>query len=145
MGGFWYTEGVQFKTPQFIDIEDKIFGPFTLKQFIYLVGGAAICYLSFKLLPLIFGLPVAFGVAALSLALAFMKVNSRPFFLHMQAYLKYIFGSKLYVWHKAPPKKEEKKQEDVSPETSYVPKLSDSKLKDISWSLDVIDKSKKQL
>lgn len=133
---------MQFKTPQFIDIEDKIFGPFTLKQFIYLVGGAAICYLSFKILPLVFGLPIAFAVAALSLALAFMKVNSRPFFLHMQAYLRYAFGSKLYVWHKAPPKKDEKEKESTAGEVSYVPKLSDSKLKDISWSLDVIDKSK---
>ena len=30
---------MQFQVPQFIEIEDKIFGPLTFKQFIYLAGG----------------------------------------------------------------------------------------------------------
>jgi hypothetical protein len=29
---------MQFRVPQFIDIEDKLFGPLTFKQFIYLAG-----------------------------------------------------------------------------------------------------------
>jgi hypothetical protein len=134
---------VQFKTPQFIDIEDKIFGPFTLKQFIYLVGGAAMCYLSFKALPFIIGAPLGLAIAGLAAALAFYKVNNRPFFLHMQAWIKYMIGSKLYVWNKVIPKKKAPKAEEDIQETSYVPKLSDSKLKDISWSLDVLDTNKK--
>lgn len=133
---------MQFRTPQFIDIEDKIFGPFTLKQFIYLVGGAAMCYLSFKALPLVIGAPLGIAIAGLAAALAFYKVNNRPFFMHMQAWLRYMVGSKLYVWNKVVQKKKPATQEEAV-ETSYVPKLSDSKLKDISWSLDVLDASKK--
>jgi len=30
---------MRFEVPQFIEVEDKIFGPFTWKQFIYLMGG----------------------------------------------------------------------------------------------------------
>ena len=134
---------MQFKTPQFIDIEDKIFGPFTFKQFIYLAGGGSMAYLSIKSLPAIIGLPLALGIAGLALALAFYKVNNRSFFLMLQAYLKYIFTSRLYVWRKAPPKKNAKNSPTLTSETPYVPKLSDSKLKDISWSLDVLDMSKK--
>ncbi|MFM2424198.1 MAG: hypothetical protein RLZZ70_589, partial [Candidatus Parcubacteria bacterium] len=30
---------MQFEVPQFIEIEDKIFGPLTWKQFLYVGGG----------------------------------------------------------------------------------------------------------
>ncbi len=33
---------MRFEVPQFIDVEDKIFGPFTFKQFLYLAGGAGL-------------------------------------------------------------------------------------------------------
>ena len=44
----WFTHCVlegttmMFSVPQFIDVEDKIIGPLTLKQFIYLAGGAGL-------------------------------------------------------------------------------------------------------
>lgn len=134
---------MQFKTPQFIDIEDKIFGPFTFKQFIYMLGGAFMTYLSFKLLPIIIGVPLGIGVAILALALAFYKVNNRPFITILQAWFKYQIASKLYIWHKSAPQKNSTPvavaKKDGSDEKS---KISDSKLKDISWSLDVIDATK---
>lgn len=36
---------MQFKIPQFLDIEDKIFGPFTFKQFSYLLASIAFAYI----------------------------------------------------------------------------------------------------
>ena len=33
---------MRFEVPQFVDIEDKIFGPLTFKQFIYIAGGAGV-------------------------------------------------------------------------------------------------------
>ena len=39
---------MQFQVPQFIEIEDKIIGPFTVKQFIYLVGGAGMDFIILK-------------------------------------------------------------------------------------------------
>ena len=35
---------MQFQVPQFLDVEDKIVGPFTIKQFIYLAGGVGMGY-----------------------------------------------------------------------------------------------------
>ncbi len=139
---------MQFRTPQFIDIEDKIFGPFTFKQFIYMLGGAFMAYLSFTILPLIIGIPLGFGLAVLALLLAFYKVNNRPFITVVQAWLKYQAASKLYVWHKSAPKKGSQKtmmapsapKEAQRTGTS----LSDKHLKDISWSLDVLDSTKQQ-
>ena len=42
---------MHFQTPQFIEIEDKIFGPLTLKQFIYLAGAAGLSFTAYSLLP----------------------------------------------------------------------------------------------
>lgn len=135
---------MQFRTPQFIDIEDKIFGPFTFKQFIYMLGGAFMAYLSFKILPFILGVPLGIGLAVLALLLAFYKVYNRPFITVMQAWIRYQLTSKLYVWHKPQPKKSGNTPMDRKDTGQPLPKLSESKLRDISWSLDVLDATKKQ-
>lgn len=135
---------MRFQVPQFIEVEDKIFGPLTLKQFIYIAGGAGLSFVLYLVLgSLIFSLIPIAAVMAVSLALAFYKVNGKPFINVVEAAFKYWVGSKLYIW-----KKEEKRPEPVAtPEAvakeakSYasimVPKISDSKLKDMAWSLDI--------
>lgn len=132
---------MQFQIPQFIEIEDKIFGPFSFKQFLYLLGGAGGAFVIYKLLPIYLAIPLIIPVLALAGALTFYKVNGKPFINILQAYFNYLFQSKLYVWKMRTVKKNDKKQVVEAPdvETNYIPKLSSSKLKDISWSLDVLD------
>ena len=36
---------MQYQVPQFIEVEDKIFGPLTFKQLVYVVGGEPCFYL----------------------------------------------------------------------------------------------------
>jgi len=132
---------MRFQVPQFIEVEDKIFGPLTFKQFAYIIGGAGLCFVIYHFIgnlyiSIIFMLPVA-GIAA---ALAFYKYNDKPFAIIMESALKYFFGSKLYIW-----KKEERvpvaKAKAPTPNDDlsglYIPKLSDSKLKELTWSLDI--------
>ena len=69
---------MQFKVPQFLEIEDKIFGPFTFKEFIYLAGGAGICYMLFKLLGFLVGLIPILLVAGFALLLTFYHPNNKP-------------------------------------------------------------------
>ena len=78
---------MQFKVPQFIDVEDKIFGPFTFRQFLYLAGGAGICFLLYKTLPLVVAIIIMLPVIALSLALTFYRVNEKPYFRNIEIYL----------------------------------------------------------
>lgn len=131
---------MRFQVPQFIEIEDKIFGPLTFKQFIYVAGGGGICVLLFIFLPKFLAFLVSVPVALFSAALAFYKVNDKPFIFMVEAFLKYSVTNKLYIW-----KKEDKKNVTTSVSSNesqkidqvYVPKLSDSKLKDLTWSLDI--------
>lgn len=130
---------MQFKVPQFIDIEDKVFGPFTFRQFAYLAGGAGFVYLSFKLLPILIALVVAPILAGFALALTFFKYNDKPFIHVVESFVKFYTRSRLYLWHK-----QELSKKTAVPEARVSASragLTESKLKTLSWSLDVIDPS----
>ena len=88
---------MQFKVPQFLEIEDKIFGPFTFKEFVYLAGGAGICFVLYKLLGLLWGFIPILAVAGFSLMLTFYKPNNKPFLNMVEAMFKYALQSKLYI------------------------------------------------
>lgn len=91
---------MQFEVPQFIEIEDKIIGPLTWRQFVYLAGGVGLSIILFFAFPFIlfilFGLPIG----ALSVALAFHRVNNRPFSIFLESAVRYFSGIKLYLWHR---------------------------------------------
>lgn len=130
---------MRFQVPQFINIEDKIFGPLTIKQFIYVAGGGGICYVLFRFLPLFAAILVALPVAAFALALAFYKYNRRPFIFIVQSFFGYIVKDKLYLWDK---ERKTKKKEDDKKEEEYVqeePRLTQSRLQNLAWSLDVLE------
>ena len=91
---------MRFKVPQFIDIEDKLFGNLTLKQFIYLLGGGGLGYLSFRFLPPIISLVFGSAFALFGVALAFYKVNDKPFINILESMFKYITKPRLYLWKK---------------------------------------------
>jgi hypothetical protein len=129
---------MKYEVPQFIEIEDKVFGPLTIKQFLYLIGGAGVSYLIWISLPAFFAVLVIIPVVTLALALAFYKVNNRPFVQTIENSMLYFFSNKLYLWKKEPKKiKRETTADEQQNEPSYIPKLSESKLKDLSWGLDV--------
>ena len=129
---------MEYQIPQFIEVEDKIFGPFTLKQFIYVAGGVGLCAIVLLYLPLWLGVIIALPVGALTLALAFYKINNKPFVEIMEAAFNYYIGDRLYLW------KKEKNQVDapvvVKPADPTKLGLTQSKLKDLAWSLDIKDR-----
>ena len=131
---------MRFQVPQFIEIEDKIFGPLTIKQFIYIAGGAGFCFILFRFLPLIIVIPLGVVVLGASLALAFYSINGKPLLNIAQSAFGYFFSSKLYLWKKTDksPEKAVKTPVGLPNQTPiYVPKLSKSKLHDLTWSLDI--------
>ena len=135
---------MQFKVPQFIDIEDKLFGPFTFRQFAYLAGGAGMIFVVYKLLPFWAAILFIIPIATLALALTFYKINNKPFIYYLQAGISYAFGDKLYVWKQRLIKPTLKKEASVPvpPKGNVVPMISGSKLSDLAWSLDVETKEK---
>jgi hypothetical protein len=130
---------MQFQVPQFIEVEDKIFGPFTFKQFVYIAGGLGLSYLFWRLLPSYIAALFVLAVMAFSVALAFMQYNGRPFMVALETAFFYLIHTKLYLWNNKTKKRiaEQKKNPVVPQENLFVPKLNDSRLHELAWSLDI--------
>ena len=130
---------MRFQVPQFIEVEDKLFGPLTFKQFIYVAGGVGFSVILFLFLPTFLAIIMALPTMLFAAALAFYKVNSKPFVNVVEAFVKYTLTNKLYIWKKEPLslKSSGEPREKKPIEQVYVPKLSSSKLKELTWSLDI--------
>jgi hypothetical protein len=90
----------QFVVPQFIDVEDKIIGPITTRQFLIIMATTMILFVSYKILRFLYfvltGLPIA-GIAA---TFAFARVNGAPFHLFFLNILQTSRRPKTRVWYK---------------------------------------------
>jgi hypothetical protein len=134
---------MQFKVPQFIDIEDKVFGPLTFKQFAYLAGGLGFGYLSFKMLPIIISIFLGPVLVAFGVALAFMKYNDKPFIHVVESFVKFYSHSRLYLWHKEAPKSTDTVKMTKAPVTKSARNaLPQSNLSTLSLNLDIIGSKK---
>jgi hypothetical protein len=130
---------MDYQVPQFIEVEDKIFGPLTLKQFIYLAGGAGLCVVLILYLPFFFGVLLAIPVAALSAALAFYKMNGKSFVEMMEYGFNYFLSKRLYLWKKVQEPQVPASTPTPTVSAPVVPKkgLSRGKLEELAWALDV--------
>lgn len=89
----------QFTVPQFIDVEDKIIGPVTARQFIIMLTGfmiMAICYRIFDFSLFLFSSIIIFAVSGI---IAFFKVNGMPFHFFMLNFTQTFKRPKLRVWN----------------------------------------------
>jgi hypothetical protein len=130
---------MEYQVPQFIEVEDKIFGPLTFKQFIYLAGGTGLCVIILLYLGFL-GLVLALPVAAFSLALAFYKINNKSFVEILEAGLGYFLNGRLYLWKKdvAPTVTKTAPTVPIAIEREKLG-LSHGKLHELAWSLDIKD------
>lgn len=139
---------MEYQVPQFIEVEDKIIGPLTLKQFIYIAGSVGLCIVFFSYLPIIFAILLSAPVAGFGVALAFYKINGKPFIQIIEAGFNYYMSEKLLLWKQVEPTKEESsatatvaaaaaESAAASRATMHTPKLTRGKLAELAWSLDV--------
>ena len=134
---------MQFRVPQNIDLEDKIIGPLTMIQFIYVLVGGLIDYLFFQW----FGIKhlgiflfLAIPIALVALALAFLKIQDQPLSHFVKAGLAYLSRPKIRIWRRegiTPPvileKSKEQKKEAVSLPKKHIEK---SQLEQLAYALD---------
>jgi len=130
----------QFQVPQYIEVEDKLFGPLTVKQFVYLLGGGGWTLLLWAFgLPSFIFWPIAIVSVAFFLGLAFYQINGQPLVHVLNNALNHITHTRRYMW-----KREfhptQNNQASTSAHTAPMPQLSKNALKDLSWTLDVNQK-----
>jgi hypothetical protein len=134
----------QFTVPQFIDVEDKIIGPITTRQFIIIIVAGIVLFLEYKLsdiaLFILIGIPtiLLFGI------FAFVKVNGVPFHFFALNIITTLKKPALRVWRRqiVLPKNlsELKKNKDQEAEESVKvrvrPPVTKSRLSDLSIIVD---------
>ena len=135
---------MQFQVPQYIEVEDKLVGPLTLKQFVYLAGAGGISYILFRKLPFLVALPLIAIIVGFALALAFYPREKfgKPFIEIIQSGARYLLRTRLYTWKRLPPKVTNNPQQttDNRETKSFsmpIPTVTEGKLKDLSWNVDV--------
>lgn len=131
---------MQFQVPQFIEIEDKIIGPLTFKQFLFIIGGGGGAFIFYQL-PLwggvkFFLIIFSFGVG---MAFAFLKIGHKTLLSTLEDAVLFYTSNHLYLWKKVakPVSRKERETRGEMSSGILVPTLSQSKLKDLTWGLDV--------
>ena len=90
----------QYVVPQFIDAEDKIFGPITARQFIILMAGGLMEFLLFKLLSFVLFIVIGIPLLGIGGTIAFTKINGQPFHFFILNAVQTFKKPRLRVWDK---------------------------------------------
>ena len=128
---------MQFQVPQFIDIEDKVIGPFTIKQFMYLLIAGVIVFIFYKMLNLFATIILAIPVFTVALCLAFIRVHNQPFIDVIKNFLGFLRKPDFYVWKK--PIGKEKAPEIIKkePAKTRTKPVAKENLQDINWKVEI--------
>jgi len=130
---------MNYQVPQYLDVEDKIIGPLTLKQFIYLLIGGGVIFLLHSFLKFPIFIIIAIPIAFFTLLLAFYRVGNQKFTQFVVNLLGFISKPNIYTWKKLPPKK---------PTEETLPKIikkmgvskqppKESGLKELWWKVEI--------
>ena len=100
---------MQFQVPQFIETEDKIVGPFTLKQFLYVASAGGLSFMLYFMVQTWLWALLSVFIVSGGLALAFLKINGRAFPAVLLSMFSFYWKPQMYVWQSENPhvKKEE--------------------------------------
>lgn len=132
----------QFVVPQFIDNEDKILGPITVRQFLIILVAVIICAAFYKLADFTGFLLALIFVGGGSIVLAFVKVNGRPFHYFILNLVQLILHPSIRVWKlerkpsNAKQAIENKKSETQVPRMVSRKHLSANRLSELSLLVD---------
>lgn len=89
---------MQFQVPQFIEAEDKIVGPLSLRQFLYVAAASGLVFLLYLTVQTWLWLILSLFILSLGIALAFVQINGRPLSAVIFSATKFYWQPQNYVW-----------------------------------------------
>lgn len=91
----------RFVVPQFIEVEDKIFGPITVRQFVILLVDFGLVFLCFKIFDFALFVITGLPLLALGFITAFVKINGQAFHYFILNITQTLRRPHLKVWNKS--------------------------------------------
>lgn len=88
----------QFVVPQFIDVEDKIIGPVTTRQFVILLTATLILFIAYKLADTTLFIFLLCIIGGFTLILAFVKINGQPFHYFLLNIFQTLRRPSIRIW-----------------------------------------------
>ncbi len=89
---------MHYQVPQYLDVEDKIIGPLTLKQFIILLLGGGVLFLLYSTLRFSVFIILSFPIAFFALLLAFYKKDNQKFGKFISNLFSFLSKPNMYTW-----------------------------------------------
>lgn len=129
----------RFIVPQFIDSEDRIWGPITVRQFAIVILGALSIFISYRLADFSLFLTQAIIIILLVVLFAFARINGAPFHIFLLNLIQTLKRPKIRIWKKEYIKIADFKNKDENTKaTPYTPKppLVNRKLSELSLIID---------
>jgi len=131
----------QFVVPQFIDVEDKIFGPITTRQFIIMLSSGLLLFIVFKLADIALFIFLAALIGGATLVLAFVKINGQPFHYFLLNIVQTVRRPSRRIWYKSFSKAElvesiKSGKVVIVEAVVEVPRVSYSRLRDLSLTVN---------
>jgi hypothetical protein len=96
----------QFIVPQFIEIEDKIFGPITVRQFLILLVGSLLEFLAFRFADFQLFVLLTALIGGTTLLFAFAKINGQTFHYFLLNLFQTLRKPSVRIWRKFYTKKD---------------------------------------
>jgi len=129
---------MQYSIPQFIDVEDKVVGPLTGKQTIYLLIGGGILLLVFSLFNVLFFFITMLFVAPVTLAFAFWKPKSITVARWLSNIADFYTTPHLYIWRREPEGFMIKARSQKKSSSEKIPSksVSRNRIRELAWVLD---------
>jgi hypothetical protein len=123
--------------PQFIDVEDKIFGPVTTRQFLILLTAGLILFICFKLADITLFIFLAALIGGSALMIAFVKINGQAFHYFLLNIIQTVRRPSRRIWQKVFTKAElidlrESSKLEVIEAVKEVPRMSYNRIRDLS-------------
>lgn len=89
---------MMFNVPQFIDVEDKIAGPLTWRQLLWMIGMGAVVLMLFMFLDGALLFVAAAPVVLLFLLFAFYRPGGQSFIQYVMSAFFFLFRPKVMMW-----------------------------------------------
>lgn len=92
---------MKYVVPQFIDVEDKIIGPITTRQFLIMLVTSLLVFVCYKLFDFTAFLATGIPTFIIGAVLAFVRINGQPFHYFLLNLMQTARRPRLRLWNKA--------------------------------------------
>lgn len=91
---------MRFQVPQFVDIEDKIIGPFTLKQFFIYLGIGLLLVPLFIVFDISLFITMALPLVGVAVAFAHVRIHGKTLFSVITNAVTFSTRGQLFLWQR---------------------------------------------